>query len=128
MTGYYIYIGYNSVLSEFDVWQELKRVAAYYCENYNLIADDAVEIEGRDPKFNEKIFDYAKNYNNHTDLTIKIVDQKSDDIGNRERYIAQLASAGGYSREVKEILRRAFCRVVLREMHKKGMEVCISVG
>lgn len=37
------------------------------------------------------------------------------------------ASGGGKSREMKEQVARAFVRLVIEEMHRRGYEVCVSV-
>jgi hypothetical protein len=71
------------------------------------------------------LMDVALKYPTDEDLTIKILDSPKDPA---RRQIQQLASGYGKWRTIKEELRRAFCRLVLAEMHKRGMEVDIFVA
>jgi hypothetical protein len=54
---------------------------------------------------------------------------QSDDgtlvINHQEHYILQLASG---DRMLKEHVRRAFCRLVIEDMHRQGIEVCLQVS
>ena len=42
-----------------------------------------------------------------------------------QRYIMQMATG---DRAQKEHVRRAFCRLLIEEMHRKGIEVCLTVS
>ena len=123
MTGYYIEVGYNSAHNNDDVWEKLKEVTKYYCDNPELIVGEVLRIY-KDWSYSDKgeLIEYANAYTEQTDLTIKIIEKED------EKYIQQYASGGGNSREIKEHLRRAFCRLILNKMHENCMEINIRVS
>ena len=124
MTSYILEVGYNSCNNKEDVSDELKKVAIEICEQWTEISDEASLMSS---PYYKSLFEYAESYgtcgeDGTNDLTLKI-DKDEEGL----YYLRQAASGGGESREVKEHLRRAFCRLVIREMHKKGMEVNLRV-
>lgn len=130
MTGYYIELGYQSGYSaDFDLdeaWKEMKTVCGEICSRPERIADEAVRLGAPVEDDGAEIYTYAQSYHNCSDLTIKIVEKEKD--GEKRRYIQQFASGGNPCRMMKEHLRRAFCRLMMEEMHKRGIEINISVG
>ena len=123
MTGYYISIGYNSgnpKTPEGNLWHSVKRIAnsitleelkAEYLEY-----EDIVECEDGCCKIDE----FVAKYSARDDLTIGMDDQDEE--------IWQHASGGGYSRLMKEGLRRAFCRLMLKKAHREKIEISIHVS
>lgn len=59
---------------------------------------------------------YRENLDNHDGTLI---------IHAEEQTIMQLATGG--DRSLKEQVRRAFCRLVIEDMHRQGIEVCLEV-
>lgn len=74
----------------------------------------------------ETLMPYARAYVGDQDITIRVEEEEDETYG-KLPVIRQSASGGGESREIKEAFRRAFCRLVLQEMHRSQMEVSISV-
>jgi hypothetical protein len=127
-TSYYIEIGYNSGFSSqiIDEWHMLKDVAIAICDHPERIAEEAIAFGAPRTLEGEDLFAYAHSYATREDLTISFVESK-DEYGKPDCFILQCASGGGASRILKEHLRRAFCRLVLYEMHRRGIEITIRV-
>jgi hypothetical protein len=70
------------------------------------------------PDLENKYKECLNAYFPSTDLTLKI---------NKDE-IYQCASGGGIEREIKEGLRRAFCRLMLKKAHKEKIEINIMVS
>jgi hypothetical protein len=129
MTSYIIEVGYNPNKNEDEVWEKLKRVVKYYCDNSKLILDEVLNDEktGIIKKVKQEELDkYGNAYKDYKDLTISIYDETNSE-GEKNRYIIQMASGGGVEREIKEHFRRAFCRLIMKEMHYNCMEINIRV-
>ena len=122
MTGYIISVGYNSAGNAKDVWKELRETAIKLKKEWKSIANEVKRVEdfAEMELFGDEVDQYAKFYKNSDDLTMVIDDKK--------QYIYQAASGGSRQRDIKEMLRRAVCRLILESMHKKKMEVNISVS
>jgi hypothetical protein len=120
VTQYRIEVGYNSSKDRDEVWEALKQVVIAIQDQPQRIIDEVLRIE---PTANlERLKEFAVCYCRPVeDLTIKVIE---DETG---RYISQLASGGGSARDMKESCRRAFCRLVLEDMHRKKMEIKIVV-
>lgn len=116
MTGYYIEVGYNRARSKDEVGEKLREVVKAICAKPETILAEVKRVEGR------AIPDsYAESYREPwQDATIKIIE------GERLQ-VMQLASGGGESRDYKEAMRRAFCRLVIEAMHLEQMEVNMVV-
>lgn len=123
MTGYHISVGYNSAWKNPEVWRELTAVVERLRHQPDLIIAE-VRRERVDLASVEDLRGYAEAYAANQDLTLKVIDEDGD----RPPEIVQLASGGGDSRDIKEAMRRAFCRLVIFEMHKLGMEVNLVVA
>lgn len=121
-TRHVIQIGYNSSKCKYYVWEELKNHAEYLCNHPDDIAIEAKKYTVA--ALNDLVDEFSKAYTDCRDLTIQIKENKDVD----KCYISQSSSGGGDQREVKEQLRRAFCRLILDYMHFLNMEINISVG
>jgi hypothetical protein len=129
MTGYYIETGYQSGCSREEAWEEIKRITRYLCDHPNLLVKEALEFRAPATADGETILDYANKYKEQNDLTCRIIEKQDKlDPDEQIQHVVQYASGGGASRTMKEHLRRAFCRLVMNEMHRKGMEVNVRVS
>jgi len=130
MTGYYITVGYNSRYDKENVWKKLKEVVENICFEPSVILTEVLrfDISGllKNTDLSE-LKEYAQSYKDQNDVTIKIV-ERTDSDGKAINSIDQLASGGGIERKIKEHFRRAFCRLVLNEMHANNMEININVS
>lgn len=109
--GYHITLGYNphgtppkNILEKLALsitYQELKNE---FC-NYET-------------EFTPSLDKYLHMYFPSHDLTLKIMQNE----------IYQCASGGGEERYIKEGLRRAFCRLMLKKAHKEKIEISIHVA
>ena len=132
MTGYYIEIGYLSGYSDEScrekAWGELKAVVAKLREQPEAIVKECLRLEsGMGLKARGELRDFAERYHaRFQDATISIEEPKYDKNG----FISQLASSGegDWERSMKERVRRAFCRLVIEEMHCRGIEVNLTVA
>lgn len=127
MTGYHISIGYLSGYDKDEAWEVLKKVVLDLCHNPHHLVDEAVAF-GMNPA---SAAEYAAAYVNASeetrgteDSTLRIIEAKDGD----PPQIMQLAGGGGESRTIKEAMRRAFCRLVMREMHKLEIEINVNVA
>ncbi|TXH51017.1 MAG: hypothetical protein E6Q97_19225 [Desulfurellales bacterium] len=119
MTGYHIKLGYNSNgISDDAAWEALKNTAIAIADNPRQIYNEAVGVEGV-----QIPLDCLDAYRAREDLTLRIIDE-----GEEDREIYQAASGGGQYRHWKEIARRAFCRLLIRQMHAQSIEVCLTVS
>lgn len=131
MTGYHISIGYNSTLGaqeKREAFDTLEHVVHEIRGQMDLLIDEAERERGSDrdrPADRASLTEYVKAYClPATDATLTIFEPDGDKPGE----ILQLASGTGDSREYKERLRRAFCRLVIFEMHRRGIEVNLVVS
>jgi hypothetical protein len=120
-TYYRIEVGYNSGNDRDEVWDTIKQVVSEIQDNPRRIVDEVLRLE---PNANcEFITDVAERYHRPVqDLTIKVIE------GEDGRWIGQSASGGEPGRDAKESCRRAVCRLVLEEMHRRKMEINIVVS
>lgn len=116
-TTYVLRAGYPSVFSKSEMNEKLASIVDAIQDNPQVIVDEVIRLElGGDM---ELLTNYAANYRKPVaDLTLAVSD---DEYGNPE--YTQMASGGGESRDTKESLRRAFCRLVIDGMHKNRMGV-----
>jgi hypothetical protein len=117
MTGYHIEVGYNSGSFKVEVADKLREVVKTICAKPETILAEVKRIEGCDiPE------EYAESYREPwKDATVSFIDGE-------DFQVMQLASGGGESRDYKESMRRAFCRLVLEAMHRERMEVSVVVA
>jgi hypothetical protein len=125
-TTYVLSLGYNgnSVISEANQWLMLKRAAETLCSTpawREHIMDEAVKYNC--PSFDENgilLSEYILKFQIPcTDCTIM--------LDNEEHKIRLVASGGSLSRIIKTQLRRAFCRLIINQMHKANIEVNLVV-
>jgi hypothetical protein len=118
MIGYHIEVGYNNIRSTEIVRKALLTVVKTICATPGNIITEARRVERLEIPDN-----YADNYREPwQDSTISIVDD------GEKFQVMQLASGGGMERDFKEAMRRAFCRLVIAEMHARQMEVNLIVA
>jgi hypothetical protein len=121
VTSYSIEVGYNSGKQPDEVWEALKNAVAKIQANPQQLFAEVLQCE---PDANlqmiEEIIDCYKAP--ITDLTLKIVESED------RHSVWQWASGGDPYRGAKESCRRAFCRLILYEMHRQKMEVNIVVS
>lgn len=129
MTGYHISIGYLSGYDKDEAWEVLKRVVLELCNAPARIAEEAMRF-GMDGAVARE---YAEAYRGASlethgteDSTLRII-EKNEAEGTPPQ-IMQLAGGSGPSRLYKEQMRRAFCRLVMYEMHKLEIEININVA
>ncbi len=127
MTSYTIKVGYNSNYNNEEVWEYLHKIGLQIADNPSLIADEAHRFDSLNKK---ELTEYAESFKTRKDLTIQFKTEPNE-YENKEDFephIYMMASGGGHARLLKESVRRAYCRLVLVEMHKQQMEIDISVG
>lgn len=130
MTGYHISIGYLSggPVDKDEAWDILKGVVLDLCHAPARIADEAIDFGMDAATASEYALAYAGaslGYRGTEDSTLRIIEK--DNEGNPPQ-IMQLAGGAGESRVIKEAIRRAFCRLVMKEMHKREIEININVA
>ncbi len=130
MTGYHISIGYLSSGDKDEAWVALKDVVAKLCAEPAIIGMEALRYGMRA----ENVREYAEAYRSFSvetgrteDSTLVIKEADPDDPESYHQ-VMQLAGGGGESRGLKEAMRRAFCRLVLEEMHRQEYEININVA
>lgn len=130
MTGYYIELGYLSgspgPADRDQAWTELKHVATMIRHRPNSILDEVMRVEAhRKPEDRGKLWGFIERYHpRFEDATIKVTDPEGETPGS----IVQLASGGNEDRRNKESVRRAFCRLVIQEMQRRGIKVNLRVA
>lgn len=122
MIGYYLRPAGNNKIGHQEAGKYLLKVVKNLKENPNLIKEEVLSFNPELAK-EEDLDEYANYYNDPEDGALEITKDKEDDMP----CVAQLASGGGKERNIKEAFRRAFCRLVIKEMHKKKMEVTLSI-
>lgn len=130
MTGYKITVGYNSNFSKEEVAIKLITVGVNIANQPEIIAAEANKYIDMGIAI-----EYAKPFQIQEDKTIQFItkphnstDKEDAAEDNFYPYIWMLASGSGESRSYKEEVRRAYCRLILAEMHKLKMEININVG
>lgn len=127
MTGYHISIGYNSTLNATErreAFATLKRVVETLRDDTDRLVAEAKREQPH--RTDLELQEYADLYRLPArDSTLTICDPLSED---RPGEIMQLASGGGEGRDTKELMRRAFSRLVIFEMHKLCIEVDFVVA
>lgn len=127
MTGYHITVAYLSGYDRGEAWQVLKRTTLELCHNWQRIAQEAQ----RHGMAGNVAAEYAMAYKDAGDATRGTEDSTLMIIGAKDDeppQIMQLADGEGSSRTIKEAMRRAFCRLVMEDMHRLGIEININVA
>jgi hypothetical protein len=126
MTGWHISIGYlsgySTSLNRDEAWVELKREAVHIAQTPAMLAQEAYEFGA--PKVDDvdgsyRLADYCTIYSvkpeNGCPLSI-------DD----DRQEVMITASG--NRTMKEHVARAFVRLLMAAMHRKGIEVNVTVA
>lgn len=121
-TSHIITVGYNSSNHKSEVWDKLKSITATIRNNPKRLFEEIVKVEGGTE---EELMSFCDHMKDCDDLSLTVIDSETD---MSKRCVLMCSSGGGDNRESKEKCRRAFCRLVLHEMHKCGMEVSINVS
>lgn len=118
-----IEVGYNSSYDKAEVGEKLRAVVADIQANPQRITDEVRRVE---PGITaEELESFVESYRAPVnDLTCRIVDDEETKLPR----VHQCACGGGRSRDLKEICRRAFARLVLADMHREHMDVSFTVG
>ena len=124
MTSYIISLGYNSGDSS-RIVQSLLGIINNIREDPKQLVHEVIKLHYDDDMKLDKYFEFAEMYR-HRNKDLTLVIHGNHDY--EELRITQLASGGGTDRQIKEDLRRAFCRLVLVRMHKLRLEINISVS
>jgi hypothetical protein len=128
MTGYTITIGYLSgAVTQHDAdiaWEYVHDRALDICAHPEWIVDEARAFDAPDIMRDEALVDYARAFQNRTDLTITFHPAVDDE----RPYIHMYASGGMPSRALKEYTRQAFIRLLLRAAHREGIDLSIRVS
>lgn len=125
MTGWYLSVGYNADYSADVVAAELIQAAERIRRNPELIEQEIRRVEGFRAPDHDVLEPYLDRFQQEGDLALQI-DVYPGHPG--QATVKLMASGDQPGRSLKSICRRAFCRLVLAEMHAKAMEVNISVG
>lgn len=121
-TSYHITVGYNSGFKNSEVESLLRSEVERLCSQPKRILEEVQRVEGYLP---DK--EYGEHYRQPwQDLTIRYSEAEPEN--DLEFAVIQSASGGGNSREVKEAMRRAFCRLILEAMNRHHMEVNIHTA
>jgi hypothetical protein len=130
MTNYRISLGYNwDGPGAEEQWEALKSVVADLRANTHRIAEEAVRMGCPVEESGDGLGEYLEGYlPDSADLTIRVIDEEDRlNPPERLREIWQAASGGDPSRSIKHHLRRAFCRLVMGEMHRRGIDINVVV-
>lgn len=71
---------------------------------------------------------YAEAYKKNEDATLRIVEEPWFPLPEGEEFKPYIHMMATGCRGLKEHFRRTFCRLVIEEMHKRGIEVNLNVG
>lgn len=116
-TTYILHPGYNSSHTPNDVWEQMLFTVSEIQADPSIIYNELC-YEEKQWYDEEDWMEYCNAYRNN-DLTLKIHEE--------EQTIRQCASGGGDQRDMKEACRRAVCRLIITECHRRGMEVSMEV-
>lgn len=140
MTGYYLELGYNSSLGTPQLGLAFSTLVGVFM---NLVNDpDRVtrEVLRLEPGADAVLVLQVAGWYGHPDrpkedLTFKVVERGDThpeinalEAAEFKPYIQQYASGGGAQRGASESVRRAFCRLVIEDMHRLKIEVNLRVS
>lgn len=126
--GYHIRLGYNGRTDwhSDDAWKELKNFALKLAKQPEVIAEEAKKFNAPENCCDEcetTLIDVCKTYDKSYGNPLTIID-KLDNEGDPDKQVMQMATGGCL---LKDHTRRAFCRLIINEMHKQGIEVSLTV-
>lgn len=125
MTGWHITIGYNSGhITKADAWETLKTVVSNVCSNRTRIGNTALGYGCPQSDDAGTLAEHLEKFAIPCpDATITLLEPNSPgDAGT----VMLLASATSFN-SIKTNTRRAFARLVIQEMHKRQIDVDLSV-
>jgi hypothetical protein len=103
------------------LWDILKKSANYWRSNLTALVNAATDYGAPDDLDGEQLIEYCKVY--ERDWT----DGGPLRVDDEEQILHIMASGGSSSRILKEHVARAFCRLVIQDMHRKQIEVNLHV-
>ncbi len=128
MTGYRITIGYLSGDSykgtTDEAWEALKN-AVVSMRQSTLLAEFGIFNDTRMRAGIDCTATQLAGLMTHlrgSDASVKVIEDDGDNA------VVLLASGGDKSRSMKEAMRRAYIRVIMREMHRQGIEISVRVS
>lgn len=122
-TGWTIEIGYNSHDSDKGaLWGQLKMFAEELRRHPSLLNMEAYKFGAPNECEGGTRLEFCDVY--ARDWT----DGGPCHIIEEQQCIHIMASGGGEARDMKEHIARAFCRIVIHAMHRKGIEVNLRVA
>jgi hypothetical protein len=129
-TSYYLSVGYLSGYSfqggPDAAWEVLKWIVERLRHEPSKLVAEARRLGApeRCARGCCDLRELAERYGAGEDLTLTVVERVDEDDA-PVRYIRQVASG---DRMLKEHVRRAFCRLVIEEAHREGIEVDLTVS
>lgn len=123
-TGWTISIGYNSHASGdgADLWAALKASAEKWRHAHEIIDMEAEKFNAPDKCDGEWRLAYSEVYAKDW------ADGGPLHVSEERHCLLIRASGGGCSRDMKEHVARAFCRLIINDMHHQGIEVNLTVS
>lgn len=144
MTGYYISTGYISGYSGFrgtaeDAWKALVDLVEALRKQTDRIVAEVMRVEPQAGDFCQccTVREYAEAYTEGDRQVNRVIDPEVSGleavaradgtliIDHEGETVSQLASG---NRGTKEAVRRAFCRLVIEDAHRAGLEVDLRVA
>ncbi len=122
MTTYVLEPGYSASHKYEDVDRHLLHVVKHFCERPELILYEVLKLHPLLITSRDEILECCQHYNSAdpNDSTIKV----RQDSNSPPVRVVQNCSG---SNQIKPLVRRAFCRLVIAAMHEKNMEVNLFV-
>lgn len=115
MTTYVLSVGYSSTVGVDKAVVRIEEIAKSIIAEQNKLIQE-VRFSTTKEISSPELMEYAKCYNSE-DLTIRF----------KHGEIIQIASGGGESREIKELFRQAFCRLVIKEANAEDINVNLNI-
>lgn len=133
-TGYHLRVGYCSGSSgEHDAyknWQMLVQLVGEIRDQPGMIIKEVERVGDQDKHDGTLLWSAAEDMSTAAaeagSQACMVIDDPPG--GGRDREVLLMASGGKPGRAAKEAVRRAFCRVVIEEMHRRGIEVSLVVA
>lgn len=124
MNPYYLELGFLSGESgpaDSEVaWEELKNVSRIMRARTNTILGELMRVEThRNPEDRGKLWRLIEQYHPRFDNQAVVVQEQ----GTSGRILIGRAKDG--MRAESEAVRRAYCRLVIQEMHRRGIEITL---
>ena len=132
MTGYYIEIGYcsgyTSTSDDDRHWEVLKNICLRISREPEKVIDEALRLGAPEEIEDTNIREFAEHYRRCASPCLEIVENKTSDESQAQRYVRFIAGGGGPVRQFREHLGCAVCRMIAEAAHREHIEVNIAVG